>query len=455
MTRFDDLGLSEPLLRALRDEHYDYPTPIQQQTIPHVLAGRDLLGCAQTGTGKTAAFALPILQRLQVRPAHRHVRALILTPTRELAAQIGDSFRRYGRYAGLNYTTIYGGVSQDPQVRAIRGGVDIVIATPGRLIDLMQQRHAALDTVEVLVLDEADRMLDMGFIHDVRRIVGALPKRRQTLFFSATMPLDIQNLASDILKEPFRVEVAPAATPVQKISQSLYHVERGGKFELLSGLLKDPALRRMIVFTRTKRAANKLAQMLNKGVAKADAIHGNKGQGARERALDGFRRGSTRVLVATDIASRGIDIDDITHVINYDLPDVPENYVHRIGRTARAGAEGVAIAFCSPEEREELAAVERLIRMRIPVRSTPGHGVMRRPDHGGFAGETRARGQEAAQGRNQGGAQAAPQGRPAGPGQLGSVRPWGGPSRGRRGRGRHQGEGSRAGGQRHGQAGRG
>jgi ATP-dependent RNA helicase RhlE len=373
MTRFEDLPLIEPLLRAVREEGYNSPTPIQQQTIRHVLEGKDLLGCAQTGTGKTAAFALPILQRLQSVPIPnpRHVRVLVLSPTRELASQIGDSFARYGRHLQLRHTVVFGGVGQNPQATALRTGVDILVATPGRLLDLIEQRIAKLDKVGILVLDEADRMLDMGFIYDVRRVIGNLPKKRQTLFFSATLPHDIQTLAKDILTNPVRVEVTPPATTIEKIAQSLYHVDKHGKFPLLRQLLKDPSLQRTLVFTRTKRGANKVAEQLNLNFVKADAIHGNKAQSARERALENFKRGLSRVLVATDIAARGIDVDGVTHVVNYDMPDVPENYVHRIGRTARAGAGGVAIAFCAPDEREELHAVERLIRLRIPVRPVP------------------------------------------------------------------------------------
>ena len=376
MTRFADLKLIEPLLRAVGEEGYEIPTPIQLQTIPRVLEGRDVLGCAQTGTGKTAAFALPILQRLHGVPIPhpRHVRVLVLAPTRELATQIGDSFAAYGRHAGFRHTVIFGGVGQNPQTTALRQGVDVVVATPGRLLDLMEQRIARLDHVGILVLDEADRMLDMGFIHDVRKIISALPKKRQTLFFSATLPHDIQTLARDILNNPARVEVTPTATTVDKIAQSLYHVDRHGKFALLRHLLKDPSMTRTLVFARTKRGANKVAEMLAGAFVKADAIHGNKAQGARERALENFKRGLSRVLVATDIASRGIDVEEITHVVNYDMPDVPENYVHRIGRTARAGAEGIAIAFCSPEERDELAAAAGLIPMRIPVTPVP-HGI--------------------------------------------------------------------------------
>ena len=373
MTKFLDLPLIEPLQRAVREEGYDTPTPIQAQTIRPILDGKDVLGCAQTGTGKTAAFALPILQRLQAVPvpAPRHVRVLVLAPTRELATQIGDSFARYGRHTGFRHTVVFGGVGQGPQASALRTGVDILVATPGRLLDLMEQRIAKLDRVGILVLDEADRMLDMGFIHDVRRIIGVLPKKRQTVFFSATLPRDIQSLARDILTSPVRVEVAPTATTVDKITQILYHVDKNGKFPLLAQLLKEPAMKRTIVFTRTKRGANKLAEQLNGVFVKADAIHGNKAQSARERALENFKKGLSRVLVATDIASRGIDVDSITHVVNYDMPDVPENYVHRIGRTARAGSDGAAVAFCAPDERGELVAVERLIRMRIPVRPVP------------------------------------------------------------------------------------
>ncbi|MCZ6688278.1 MAG: DEAD/DEAH box helicase [Planctomycetota bacterium] len=375
---FEDLTLISPLLRAVREEGYDRPTPIQQKTILHVLEGRDILGCAQTGTGKTAAFALPILQRLlKTRaPEPGRVRVLVLSPTRELTSQIGDSFTRYGRHTAVRCTTMFGGVSQQRQVRALRKGVDVLVATPGRLIDLMQQKIARLNRVEILVLDEADRMLDMGFIHDVRRIISSLPRKRQTLFFSATLPHDITTLARDILYRPIRVEVAPPATTVETISQSLYRVEKREKFVLLARLLQDTALQRVLIFTRTKRGANKLAEYLNRNSIRANAIHGNKGQSARERALASFKRGACRVLVATDIASRGIDVDDITHVVNFDLPNVPECYVHRIGRTARAGAKGSAITFCSIAERKELAAVERVIGTRIPQRQVP-HGIIR------------------------------------------------------------------------------
>jgi len=369
--QFNDLHLIEPLLRALGDEGYVHPTPIQEKAIPHVLAGKDLLGCAQTGTGKTAAFALPILQRLSaergVRPSVPPIRVLVLSPTRELAAQIGESFTAYGRHLQLTNTVIFGGVGQDAQTRALRRGVDILVATPGRLLDLMQQRHVRLEHLEVFVLDEADRMLDMGFIHDVRRVIGVLPRQRQSLFFSATMPPDIRKLADSILTDPVRVSVTPPATTVELIEQSVYFVEKADKRELLAHLLSDRGLVRALVFTRTKHCANRVAEHLSKGGIRADAIHGNKSQNARERALAQFKSGHVRVLVATDIAARGIDIDAISHVINYELPNVPETYVHRIGRTARAGASGIAISFCDSDEREFLTDIERLIRVRLAV----------------------------------------------------------------------------------------
>ncbi|HEX7899091.1 MAG TPA: DEAD/DEAH box helicase [Planctomycetota bacterium] len=373
MTRFEDLKLIEPLLKALREEKYEIPTPIQDKTIPHVLLGKDVLGCAQTGTGKTAAFALPILQHLTATKAQdpRDVRCLILAPTRELATQIGDSFAAYGRHLKIRHTVIFGGVGQNPQTMALQQGREVVVATPGRLLDLIQQGWAKLGKIEILVLDEADRMLDMGFIHDVKKIIARLPKKRQTLFFSATLPHDIMSLAHDILNQPVRVEVTPTATTVEKISQTLYRIDRHTKQPLLEKLLRDPSFKRTIVFARTKRGANKVAEKLTAAGIHADAIHGNKSQSARERALENFKRGATRVLVATDIAARGIDVDEISHVVNFDMPDVPENYVHRIGRTARAGLSGFAITFCAPEEFSELQAVERLIRMRIPMKPTP------------------------------------------------------------------------------------
>ena len=368
--QFHDLSLVDPLLRALRAAGYEEPTPIQQQAIPHVLNGRDLIGCAQTGTGKTAAFALPILQRLMEKPVTRRgIRALVLSPTRELSAQIADSFTTYGRHTGLKTIVIYGGVGQSPQVEAVRRGADILVATPGRLLDLMNQGVVRLDTIEIFVLDEADRMLDMGFIHDVRRVISALPTRRQTLLFSATMPEAIQELADRILKQPEHVEVTPQATTVEKITQSVFFVAKQDKRALLEHLLADSSIRRVLVFTRTKHGANKLAQQLDRAHIQAAAIHGNKSQSARQQALDQFKAGRIRVLVATDIAARGIDVDDVTHVINYDLPNEPESYVHRIGRTARAGASGIAYSFCDAEERAYLRSIEKLIRLRVPVQN--------------------------------------------------------------------------------------
>ncbi|HEX8684641.1 MAG TPA: DEAD/DEAH box helicase [Ardenticatenaceae bacterium] len=368
--RFDDLNLIDPLLRAVRTEGYEIPTPIQEQAIPHILAGRDVLGCAQTGTGKTAAFALPILQRLSsARPGGRArpPRVLVLTPTRELATQIGDSFATYGRHTGLTHTVVFGGVGQSPQVAALRRGVDILVATPGRLLDLMGQGVVTLTALDVFVLDEADRMLDMGFLPDVRRIIKALPSQRQTLFFSATMPRDIEELAQSILTNPVGVAVTPVASTAERIEQSVYFVEKADKRALLAHLLREPGMKRALVFTRTKHGANRVVKELEKAGIGAEAIHGNKSQGARERALENFKRGTTRVLVATDIAARGIDVEGISHVINYDLPNIAESYVHRIGRTARAGAGGIAISFCDHEERAFLRDIERLIRQPVPV----------------------------------------------------------------------------------------
>ena len=367
---FSELALVEPIQRALHAENYERPTPIQAQAIPHLLAGRDLLGIAQTGTGKTAAFALPILQRLSANrvPAPRQsMRALVLTPTRELALQIADSFRAYGRHLGLRPAVIFGGVSQGPQVDALRRGIDILVATPGRLLDLKQQGHVRFDGVEVFVLDEADRMLDMGFIHDIRRIVPLLPKQRQSLLFSATMPDEINRLIGTLLKEPVRVEVTPAATTVERIDQRVMFVDGSQKRALLASLLGDRSIARALVFTRTKHGANRVAEGLAKSGIHAEAIHGNKSQSARQRALGNFRDGRTRVLVATDIAARGIDIDGITHVINFELPNVPESYVHRIGRTARAGADGVAISFCDHSEKAYLRDIEKVTRQKIAV----------------------------------------------------------------------------------------
>jgi ATP-dependent RNA helicase RhlE len=369
---FEHLALVEPIRRALKDEGYAVPTPIQAQAIPQLLAGRDLLGIAQTGTGKTAAFALPILQRLaasrgQAGLQRKTARCLVLTPTRELALQIGDSFRAYGRHLGLRSLVIFGGVGQNPQVAGMARGVDILTATPGRLLDLIGQGHLRLDAIETVVLDEADRMLDMGFIHDVKKIVALLPKQRQTLLFSATMPTAIARLAAGILRDPVRVEVTPPSTTVELIEQRVAFVERAGKREMLCAMLRDAALARVLVFTRTKHTANRVAEQLTRAGFSAEAIHGNKSQGARQRALEGFRAGQVRVLVATDIAARGIDVDGITHVVNYELPNVPDTYVHRIGRTARAGAAGAAISLCDGEERAYLKDIERTIGRKVPV----------------------------------------------------------------------------------------
>lgn len=367
---FDELKLAEPLLRAVKAEGYTIPTPIQVQAIPPAIEGRDVLGCAQTGTGKTAAFALPILQRLSSRPPPaqgRPIRALILTPTRELASQIVESFQAYGRFTKLTWAVIFGGVGQNAQEQALRRGVDVLVATPGRLLDLMSQGLVSYKALEVFVLDEADRMLDMGFIHDVKRVIAALPPKRQTLFFSATMPPEIQALSKSLLKDPARVEVVPQSTTAEKVDQRLYFVEREQKRHLLVHLLGDTNIRRALVFTRTKHGANRVTRQLEAARIPAEAIHGNKSQNARERALGAFKDGSCRVLVATDIAARGIDIEGITHVINFDLPNIPESYVHRIGRTGRAGAAGTALSFCDTEERAYLKDIERTIRRQVPV----------------------------------------------------------------------------------------
>jgi ATP-dependent RNA helicase RhlE len=370
MSSFASLGLIDPLQRAVATPRYEIPTPIQEQAIPHLLAGKDVLGCAQTGTGKTAAFALPILDRLARtarRPGLRGPRALILTPTRELAIQIAEGFTTYGRHVAPKCAVIFGGVGQQPQVDALRRGVDVIVATPGRLIDLMGQGHAKFEGVEMLVLDEADRMLDMGFIEPIRRIIEALPRKRQNLMFSATMPDEITKLANKILVDPVKVAVTPVATTADNVTQWVLHVDRGNKRALLTEVLRDPAMSRVLVFTRTKHGANRVAEQLDRGGIDAAAIHGNKSQGARQKALDAFKTGRVRVLVATDIAARGIDVNGITHVINFELPDEPESYVHRIGRTARAGASGVALSFCDADERSSLRAIERLTRMPVQV----------------------------------------------------------------------------------------
>ena len=368
---FQELNLEESLLRALKEEGYETPTPIQTQSIPHSLRGRDLLACAQTGTGKTAAFALPILQRLHsehlTRQQERPIKALILTPTRELAIQIEESFKAYGRHMRLRKLVIFGGVGQGPQVDALKKGVDILVATPGRLLDLMNQGFVNLKDIEIFVLDEADRMLDMGFIHDVRRVIKQLPQKRQTLFFSATMPPEIAKLADDILTEPVKVAVTPVSSTAEAIEQSVYFVDKKLKKRLLLHLLQTAGIANALVFTRTKHGANRVAQDLTKAGVRALAIHGNKSQTARQQALQQFKSGELRVLVATDIAARGIDIDELSHVVNFDLPNIPETYVHRIGRTGRAGASGIAISFCDEEEKAYLKDIQKLIGKKVPV----------------------------------------------------------------------------------------
>lgn len=372
---FNELNLSAPVLRAVAEAGYETPSPIQASAIPPVLEGRDLMGCAQTGTGKTAAFALPMLDRLSAAPARKKgaVRALILTPTRELALQIGESFTAYSKYLKLRSTVIFGGVGQAPQVEAIKKGVEILIACPGRLNDLVGQGLVDLSNIEIFVLDEADRMLDMGFVHDVKKVIAKLPAKRQNLMFSATMPKEIEQLAAGILHDPAFVKVDPVSSTVERIDQSLYFVEKGNKKFLLPWLIKNlnPPVQNALVFSRTKHGADKIARDLTKQGIPAAAIHGNKSQTARVAALEGFKAGQTKVLVATDIAARGIDISELSHVFNYDLPEVPETYVHRIGRTARAGADGTAVSFCAPEEQEYLAGIEKLNRRKIPIVS--GH----------------------------------------------------------------------------------
>ena len=380
---FSDLRLIEPLLKSLREEGYTTPTAIQEQAFPHVVQGRDLLGCAQTGTGKTAAFALPVLQRLHENspntpkkptkgkaartPNKRIIRALVLSPTRELAAQIGDSFRAYSRHMDIRGTNIFGGVSQRPQVRALKQGVDIVVATPGRLMDLLNQRALTLNTVEVLVLDEADRMLDMGFIHDIRKIISQLPTKRQTLLFSATMPRSIKSLADSILTDPAEVKIAAKAATADTVKQSAYFIHPRSKADLLGKLLQDTSMSRTLVFSRTKRGADKITKRLNGRGFTAEAIHSNKSQNARTRALHNFKKGRTTVLVASDIAARGIDVDEITHVVNFDIPGDAETYVHRIGRSGRAGANGQAITFCAHDEKRDLKQIEKTIGKQIPI----------------------------------------------------------------------------------------
>lgn len=369
--KFCDLSLIPPILKAADEAGYEAPSPIQQKAIPPVLAGRDLLGCAQTGTGKTAAFAMPILQRLSASPvksgAKRPIRALILTPTRELALQIDECFEAYGRYLPLRHCVIFGGVNQNPQVAQLKKGVDILTATPGRLNDLIGQGHIDLAGVEIFVLDEADRMLDMGFVRDVKRVLRYLPAQKQTLLFSATMPKEIEDLANSLLHDPKKVMVAPPSTTVERIEQSVYFVDKGNKRRLLAKLLKQPEVTSALVFTRTKHGADRVVRELAREGIEAMAIHGNKSQNARQTALSRFKSGEIRVLVATDIAARGIDVNGLSHVFNYDLPNIPETYVHRIGRTARAGRDGVAVSFCDYNEKAYLADIEKLTRIHIPV----------------------------------------------------------------------------------------
>lgn len=366
---FNQLAIIEPILRALNNEGYNNPTPIQQQAIPEALLKRDILGCAQTGTGKTAAFSIPILQLLHeaVKNQNKRPSALILTPTRELAIQIGESISSYGKFLSVRHAVIFGGVSQHTQVQKIQQGADILVATPGRLLDLMQQGYISLQGIRHFVLDEADRMLDMGFIHDIKKVIAKLPASRQTLFFSATMPSEIQQLAHSLLKDPVKVTVAPVSSTVEVINQSVYHVSKQDKLSLLIKMLNTSEIDSLLVFTQMKHAANKLAKKLSESNIPADAIHGNKSQNARQLALENFKKGKIRVLVATDIAARGIDIDELGHVLNFELPNVPETYVHRIGRTGRAGLSGTAFSFCDPEEKVLLSAIEKLIKRNIPT----------------------------------------------------------------------------------------
>ena len=403
MTTFSGLNLAQPILRAITDGGYTTPTPIQEKSIPALLQGRDLPGVAQTGTGKTAAFALPLLHRLSETPRKAQSRkplALILAPTRELASQINDSLRIYGRHVHLRSCVIFGGTSARPQIQALNRGVHIAVATPGRLLDLMNQGHLRLDAIEVFILDEADRMLDMGFIHDVKKIIAAVPNKRQTLLFSATMPNSVQGLADGLLRDPVRVEITPSATTVEKIDQRVLFVPKDKKRALLGELMNNQDIKRVLIFTRTKHGADRVARHLHQCGVQSDAIHGNKAQNARQRALKSFRSGHIRALVATDIAARGIDVDGVTHVINFDLPNDPESYVHRIGRTARAGATGMAISFCDHDERAYLRDIEKTIRQGVEVIvDHPYHSVeiandpgtaKRPPERGGFKGKKRS-----------------------------------------------------------------
>lgn len=370
---FDNLDIIEPILQSLREEGYTQPTPIQEKAIPIVLAKNDMLGCAQTGTGKTAAFSIPLLQLMHQQGRMKGITCLILTPTRELAIQINDSIAAYGRHLAIRHTVIFGGVSQLPQTQALRNGIDILTATPGRLLDLMNQRIISLNDIQFFVLDEADRMLDMGFIHDVKKVVAKLPEKRQTLFFSATMPLEIAELAKRILNNPKYVEVTPVSSTAELVKQELYFVNKSDKRDFLSDLLLEQPITSAIVFTRTKHGADRVARHLQKKGIKADAIHGDKSQNQRQNALNSFKSGQSRVLVATDIAARGIDIDNLSHVINYDIPNVAETYVHRIGRTGRAGAAGIAISLCDYEEQAYLRDIEKLIGKKIEYKNPSTH----------------------------------------------------------------------------------
>ena len=378
---FKNLRLIEPVLKALEEEGYETPTQIQQKSITPILDRKDILGCAQTGTGKTAAFTIPILQlmheeRASISSRMRSIDVLILTPTRELAIQIGESIAAYGRHLSLKHLVIFGGVSQHAQVNALRNGIDMLVATPGRLLDLMQQGHISLSNIKYFVLDEADRMLDMGFIHDVKKIVAKLPAKRQSLFFSATMPPEISQLADMLLKHPVKIEVTPVSSTAEMIQQAVYFVDKKEKQDLLIDILRDSSIESLLVFTQMKHAADKLSRRLNASGISAAAIHGNKSQNARQTALENFKNKRVRVLVATDIAARGIDIDQLSHVLNFELPNVPETYVHRIGRTGRAGASGIALSFCSNEERSYLRDIEKLIKKSIPVKQWEGRPAL-------------------------------------------------------------------------------
>ncbi|MDG4720190.1 MULTISPECIES: DEAD/DEAH box helicase [Thalassospira] len=446
MTQFSELGLAEPVLRALAQEGYDAPTPIQAQSIPSLLQGKDLLGIAQTGTGKTAAFALPILDRLsktEGRTPKGACRVLVLAPTRELAAQIGDSFRAYGRFLNVRVAVVVGGVAHGPQIKAITPGIEVLVATPGRLLDHVDSGKLTLKHVDVVVLDEADHMLDLGFLPPIKRIIKMLPRDRQNLFFSATMPTQIGQLAGDMLSDPVKVSVTPVATTQERVDQSVYLIERTRKRQLLAELLDNPAFKRTLVFTRTKRGADRVARHLEANKISAAAIHGNKSQNQRERALNAFKDGQIGVLVATDIAARGIDVDGVTHVVNFELPNVPESYVHRIGRTARGGASGTAIAFCDEEERGLLRDIEKTTRQSIPV-------IDRRDAEAAAAEEAQsAEARETNRGRREGGGRGQGQGRGQGRGAAngqgrGNGRGNGNGGRNAGGNARRDGEGSRA-----------